>query len=39
MASCPNKNTPEWKQLEAVQGEDLAYALWEKFDGNPPAKF
>ena len=39
MASCPNINTPEWQQLEAAQGETLAYAIWEKFDGNPPAVF
>lgn len=39
MASCPNINTPEWQQLEAVQGETLAYAIWEKFDGKPPAFF
>ena len=39
MASCPNINTPEWQELEAVQGETLAYAIWEKFDGKPPAFF
>ena len=33
---CPNKNTPEWRALEASQ-PDLAYYYWDKYDGEIPA--
>lgn len=36
MATCPNKNLNEWKSLVAAKGEDLAYYLWDKYDGNVP---
>lgn len=36
MATCPNINLPEWKALEAAK-PDLAYYLWDKYDGNVPA--
>lgn len=36
MATCPNINLPEWKQLVASKGEDIAYFLWDKYDGNIP---
>lgn len=34
MATCPNKNLQEWKDLVAVHGEDMAYFLWNKTSGN-----
>ena len=34
MATCPNKNTQEWKNLVAEHGEDMAYYLWDQYDGN-----
>ena len=36
MANCPNKNLESWKNLVASRGEDLAYYLWDKYDGNVP---
>ena len=36
MATCPNKNLESWKNLVAARGEDVAYYLWDKFDGNVP---
>ena len=39
MATCPNKNTKEWKTLVSAQGEDMAYYLWDKFDGNVPEEY
>lgn len=36
MATCPNKNTPEWKNLVKSRGENIAYFLWDKYDGIPP---
>lgn len=33
MATCPNKNLQEWKDLEAKVGEDLAYYYWDKYNG------
>jgi len=37
MATCPNINLPEWKELVASKGEDLAYYLWYTYDGKIPA--
>ena len=37
MATCPNKNTQEWKTLVASQGESLAYYLWDKYEGEIPS--
>ena len=34
--SCPNTNLPEWKLLVASRGEDVAYALWDLYEGNVP---
>ena len=34
--SCPNINLEEWKLLVASRGEDVAYALWDLYDGNVP---
>jgi hypothetical protein len=34
--SCPNTNLPEWKLLVASRGEDVAYALWDKYNGEVP---
>jgi hypothetical protein len=36
MATCPNKNTEAWKLLVASKGEDLAYYLWDTYEGNVP---
>jgi hypothetical protein len=36
MANCPNKNLEEWKLLVASRGEDVAYYLWDKYDGLVP---
>ena len=36
MATCPNKNLDEWKSLVATKGEDVAYYLWDKYDGEVP---
>jgi hypothetical protein len=36
--SCPNTNLPEWKLLVASRGEDVAYALWDLYDGRVPEK-
>jgi hypothetical protein len=36
MATCPNKNLESWKLLLASRGEDIAYYLWDKYDGNVP---
>ena len=36
MATCPNKNLNEWKSLVAARGEDVAFYLWDKYDGNVP---
>lgn len=36
MATCPNKSLDSWKQLEASVGEDMAYYLWDKYEGNVP---
>ncbi len=36
MATCPNKNLESWKTLVTSRGEDVAYFLWDQFDGNVP---
>jgi hypothetical protein len=36
MASCPNTNLDSWKQLVEDKGEDAAYFLWDKYDGDVP---
>lgn len=36
MATCPNKNLQDWKLLVASRGEDLAYYLWDTYEGNVP---
>lgn len=35
MATCPNKNLDSWKSLVASRG-DMAYYLWDKYEGNVP---
>lgn len=37
MATCPNKNLQEWKDLVEAKGENIAYDLWDRFDGNVPS--
>ena len=36
MATCPNKNLNEWKSLVIARGEDVAFYLWDKYEGNVP---
>lgn len=36
MATCPNKNTPQWSKLVAAQGTEIAYYLWDKYQGEVP---
>ena len=36
MATCPNVNLDEWKILVQSRGSDLAYYLWDKYEGNIP---
>ena len=36
MATCPNKSLEDWKLLVASRGEDMAYYLWDTYDGNVP---
>lgn len=36
MATCPNKNLDSWKNLVLSRGENVAYALWDMYDGNVP---
>ena len=36
MATCPNKNLDSWQNLVAVRGEDVAYALWDMYEGVVP---
>jgi hypothetical protein len=38
MATCPNKNLESWKMLVSSRGEDTAYYLWDKYDGNVPER-
>ena len=37
MATCPNINLPQWKALVEARGENLAYALWDKYKGEVPS--
>jgi hypothetical protein len=37
MASCPNENLDSWKQLVASRGENIAYYLWDLYEGEVPA--
>lgn len=37
MAFCPNVNSKEFKDLVSKVGEDEAYYLWDKYEGNIPA--
>ncbi len=37
MATCPNINLPEWKSLVASRGEDMAYFIWDKYNGEVPS--
>jgi hypothetical protein len=39
MATCPNKSLDAWKQLVTAQGEDMAYYLWNEYDGNVPESY
>ena len=34
--ACPNINLDSWKNLVAARGEDLAYYLWDKHEGEVP---
>ena len=36
MATCPNPNLKEWKDLVKSRGEDISYFLWDKHNGNVP---
>ena len=36
MATCPNKNLDSWKTLVSSRGEDVAYFLWDLYEGNIP---
>ena len=36
MATCPNINLQSWKDLVQSQGEELAYYLWDKYNGEVP---
>jgi hypothetical protein len=36
MATCPNKTLQSWKDLVNSKGEDMAYYLWDKYEGNIP---
>jgi N-acetylglutamate synthase-like GNAT family acetyltransferase len=36
MATCPNINLDSWKNLVAARGEDLAYYLWDRYNGKVP---
>lgn len=36
MATCPNKNLQEWKDLVEVVGNNRAYYLWDKYQGEVP---
>jgi len=36
MASCPNINLNEWKELVSARGENTAYALWDLYEGEIP---
>ena len=34
--TCPNTNLKEWKSLVESKGEDMAYFLWDQYDGKVP---
>ena len=36
MATCPNINLDSWKSLVSSRGEDIAYYLWDKYEGVVP---
>ena len=36
MATCPNKNSDSWKQLVELRGEEMAYYLWDQYNGEVP---
>ena len=36
MATCPNKNSDSWKQLVELRGEEMAYYLWDEYNGEVP---
>ena len=36
MATCPNTNLPQWKELVASRGENMAYFLWDTYNGEVP---
>jgi len=36
MATCPNKNLQDWKDLVSQRGESMAYYIWDKYKGNIP---
>lgn len=36
MATCPNINLDSWKSLVSSRGEDMAYYLWDKYEGVVP---
>ncbi len=36
MATCPNKNTVDWNNLVKSQGTEMAYYLWDKYNGEIP---
>lgn len=36
MATCPNVNLQEWKDLVISRGEEMAYYLWDKHEGEVP---
>jgi hypothetical protein len=38
MATCPNKNLKEWKDLVQSRGESIAHYLWDKHKGEVPEK-
>ena len=38
MATCPNINLPEWKELVAAQGKARAYFLWNEYSGDVPGQ-
>lgn len=36
MASCPNINLQEWKDLVQARGKAMSYFLWDKYEGEVP---
>lgn len=34
--ACPNINLDSWKNLVAARGEDVAYYLWDRYEGEVP---